>query len=198
MKLNADQIQDIELSAGIDVVVEVRTTVRGVLITRRPARERHIQFPHPVLCADRPTTLTLTVSGGYGGGGPVHLGDFGLPANYWVHSILGYTKDPEPIPKTVKEALAVMEKNLSPEDRETLKKIKVKKDLYVFHHGVGTAIRNAFGMWEENTDLLDDCKKFADNTLGRKGELHGQYLHPDDASMVLLVQLWRKLKEEET
>jgi hypothetical protein len=52
-------------------------------------------------------------------------------------------------------------------------------DLIRFHHGWGTGIRNAFGLWGGNRALLDSCGGG----------------HPDDASMVIIEAVWKHLHE---
>jgi hypothetical protein len=49
-----------------------------------------------------------------------------------------------------------------------------------FHHGLGTSIRNHFGLWEGNTSLLDSC-----------GDIK---FHPDDASAVIIKAFWQRLQ----
>ncbi len=48
-----------------------------------------------------------------------------------------------------------------------------------FHHGLGTGIRNEFGLWRGNTELLADCG-------------HPE-MHADAASSVILKAVWNKL-----
>ena len=66
-------------------------------------------------------------------------------------------------------------------DNEDLEKVKNTKpeDLYQYHFGWGTGIRNHYGMWKEKSELvLDIC---------------GEGCHPDDASMFVIRGVWNKL-----
>lgn len=84
----------------------------------------------------------------------------------------------EELPKTVEEAvnriLAGMDDANKTRVRET-----PRDKLILFHHGWGTGIRNAFGLWSGNTALLESC-----------GERH-----PDDASMVIIEAVWARLQQ---
>jgi hypothetical protein len=54
-----------------------------------------------------------------------------------------------------------------------------KEDLISFHHGWGTEIRNNFGLWRGNTNLLADCRAE----------------EPDGASMVIIEAVWQRLQK---
>lgn len=75
------------------------------------------------------------------------------------------------------QAVELLIGKLSPEDRETVKNTPFDK-LVRFHHGWGTGIRNAFGLWGGNAALLADCG----------------CTHPDDASMVIIEAVWKRLQ----
>lgn len=83
-----------------------------------------------------------------------------------------------PYPKTLQEAVNLLFSILSDETKEKLKK-SPKENLSFF--GLGTYIRNEFGLWKGNKELLDSCG-VAD---------------PDDASSVIINALWDKLQTEE-
>lgn len=53
-------------------------------------------------------------------------------------------------------------------------------DLFALHLGLGMWIRNNLGLWSENSALLESAR--AQN--------------PDDASVVIIEALWRRLQEE--
>ena len=36
-----------------------------------------------------------------------------------------------------------------------------EKDLANLHYGLGAAIRNGFGLWNDNQELLDDCLRLS-------------------------------------
>lgn len=63
--------------------------------------------------------------------------------------------------------------------------IMPKEDLINLHFGLGMAIRNAFGLHEQGSKLLASCNN---------NELYNS-IHPDNASEVIIRQLWNKLNE---
>lgn len=81
-------------------------------------------------------------------------------------------------PKTVDEAVTRILADMKDTDKKQVRETK-KEDLILFHHGWGTGIRNEFGLWRGNTNLMADC--------------HAQ--HPDDASMVIIEAVWQKLQK---
>ena len=80
-------------------------------------------------------------------------------------------------PKTVDEAVTRLLADMKDADKARVRDTK-KEDLIIFHHGWGTGIRNEFGLWRGNTNLMADC--------------HAQ--HPDDASMAIIEAVWQKLQ----
>ena len=109
------------------------------------------------------------------------------------------------LPENVKDVVKDLIKDMSEKDRDRLKDMSEKK-LITLHHGFGTYIRNSFGLWTGNKELLSDCfrilrkyysKDYSDclkfyasiNVDGRKK------IHPDDASMVIIKELCRTLRE---
>src|SRR4030095_10902693 len=72
-------------------------------------------------------------------------------------------------PKTVDEAVGRLLGDLNEVDKARVRATR-KEDLILFHHGWGTGIRNEFGLWRGNTNLMADC--------------HAD--HPDGASMVII------------
>ena len=62
------------------------------------------------------------------------------------------------------------------------RKVRVTKrsDLILYHHGWGTGIRNQFGLWKGNKDLMADCKAG----------------HPDDCSMIIIEKVWERLQKQ--
>ena len=83
----------------------------------------------------------------------------------------------EELPRTVKDAVSNIISDMSYEDKLLVKTTK-KNDLIKFHHGWGTNIRNGFGLWGGNKELLKDAGKE----------------HPDDASMVIIEAVWKELQ----
>ena len=84
-------------------------------------------------------------------------------------------------PRTVEEAVTRILAGMSDKDK-ALVKATAKEDLIEFHHGWGTGIRNRFGLWSGNKELLADC--------------HAK--EPDEASMVIIEAVWQKLQEGES
>lgn len=84
-------------------------------------------------------------------------------------------------PKTVEEAIDRILLMISEEDKNKIKNCQSKKDIAVYHHGLGTWIRNNFGLWQDNVELVKNC---------------GGHTHPDDNSLVILYALWQKLHEK--
>jgi hypothetical protein len=83
----------------------------------------------------------------------------------------------EELPKTVEEAVNRILAGMDDADKTHVRETPRDK-LILFHHGWGTGIRNAFGLWSGNTALLASC-----------GEGH-----PDDASMVIIEAVWARLQ----
>ena len=75
-------------------------------------------------------------------------------------------------PKTIPEAVDILMHILPEEDLEKIKSIS-EDDLTDLHYGLGQWIRNEFGLWNENYELMNDC--------GAKNQ--------DDASIVILKNL---------
>lgn len=92
-------------------------------------------------------------------------------------------------PKTVEEALDQLLLILSPEDKVTIK-ATAKEDLTDFHFGLGLYLRNEFGLWGGNTELLKACSVLS----SLPPPLASQ---PDTASSSIIEQLWRKLNQAE-
>jgi hypothetical protein len=87
------------------------------------------------------------------------------------------------MPETVDQAVEVLVKMTPKEDLETISKMS-KENLISLHHGYGTCIRNEFKLWAGNSSLLNSCAKASKKEVS----------HPDDASMVIIEALWKKIK----
>ena len=86
-------------------------------------------------------------------------------------------------PKTIAEAVDRLLSTLSEEDKEAIKNT-AKNDLLDLHFGLGTYIRNAFGLWDKNEELLKACCP------------HYPLCEADEASGVIIDALWEKLRSE--
>jgi hypothetical protein len=83
------------------------------------------------------------------------------------------------LPRTVQEAVDHMIAALGRDEKELIKNAG-EADLVEFHFGLGTAIREAFQLWHGNKELLKSCGS--------------ESMHPDDAAMVIIEALWRRLQ----
>jgi hypothetical protein len=89
-----------------------------------------------------------------------------------------YLGELPPFPRTLSETVAILAAELSEQDRIVMAGT-LETDLVRFHHGLGTYIRNRFGLWGANPALLAACK----------------VSHPEDASAVVLRALRDHLRK---
>lgn len=86
------------------------------------------------------------------------------------------------VPKTVEEAMVVLDKMLDPEDKEYL--LTAEKAAIMVHHTLGRWIRNNWGFWgDEDTELMTYFKK--------KG-----IKHPDDMSHYIIEKYIEQYKRK--
>jgi hypothetical protein len=90
---------------------------------------------------------------------------------------LGPDKWPMTVEATVKDILSSM----SEQSRKTIRDTP-EGDLIMFHRGWGTGIRNHYGLWRGNRSLLENAC--------------GKGCHPDEASMVIIKAVWRRLQDK--
>jgi len=84
-------------------------------------------------------------------------------------------------PKTIQTAVEVLLAELPEKDREAIR-IMAEDQLFSLHLNLGNHIRNGFGLWEGNEELLKAC-------------CHDTFLRgADGASMVIINALWWKLQ----
>ena len=97
-------------------------------------------------------------------------------------------------PRTVEEAVQQLTSSMSEEDKATLRNTP-EEDLALFHHGLGTAIRNELGLWADNRELLESCasQMMPDSPYD---DYLTMMVHPDEASTVVIEALWRRLQKE--
>jgi hypothetical protein len=84
-------------------------------------------------------------------------------------------------PKSVGEAVKRLLLEFSDRDKLAFKNSS-EADLVLFHLSLGNYIRNEFGLWGSNKELLRDC--FPQNSEP----------NPDDASSVIINSLWKVLQ----
>lgn len=82
-------------------------------------------------------------------------------------------------PRSLDEAIERLMKELPLESKRELAGTE-KKDLINYHFELGASIRNVYGLWQNNDELLLSCGKD----------------HPDDASSVIVRKFWEKLREK--
>jgi len=82
-------------------------------------------------------------------------------------------------PRNLEEAVKILLSNMTDKERELIKN-STEEELINLHFGLGVNIRNKFGLWDENFELLITC-----------GELD-----PDAASTIIIRTLWEKLRQE--
>ena len=58
-------------------------------------------------------------------------------------------------------------------------------DLIDLHFSLGAYVRNEFGLWSGNDDLLNDCRQMSGIT----------FMHPDDAAAFIIGELWERLRK---
>jgi hypothetical protein len=87
----------------------------------------------------------------------------------------------QPPPRTIDEAVERLREDLSVEALAAVAAMS-EDGLRACHFGLGMYIRNEFGLWQQGSPLLQDCMKDA------------VYIHPDDASMLIVRALWAKLR----
>jgi hypothetical protein len=114
-------------------------------------------------------------------------------------------------PRTLDEAVGRLARTLSQAEKEEIA-VLTEADLIGLHFGLGMRIRNEFGLWQDNRDLLMDCQriKFKDSPAIPKDwfpeewfeetpELSEKWLliQPDDASGLIIRAIWARLRHYE-
>lgn len=87
-------------------------------------------------------------------------------------------------PKNLKECIKILENTISKSNKEKIKKMSQLNFIVSQHFGIGMDIRNAWGLWDENSPLI---KYFQENNIT---------LHPDDYSGAILKIFYRYLQGE--
>ncbi len=88
---------------------------------------------------------------------------------------------PDTWPTTVDSVVTDLIARLSPQDKERIQNTP-RKDLILFHHGWGTGIRNYYGLWRGNRQLIESAC--------------GKPCHPDDASQIIIEKVWETLRKQ--
>ena len=92
------------------------------------------------------------------------------------------------IPKTIQKAVDMLLEKLDQQTLIYIKSLKVD-DLSELHCTLGTQVRNSFGLWGDNKELLGDCKRSLN---------YPEYMdvHADTASSMIIEKLWKRLDEK--
>jgi len=90
-------------------------------------------------------------------------------------------------PKTVVEAVEILISEIPLKDRMYIASMDEDDLVGNLHFSLGMHIRNQFGLWSGNTDLLEACRQAA--------EIEGNSIHPDTASSIIIKALWKHLKQ---
>jgi hypothetical protein len=88
------------------------------------------------------------------------------------------------IPKTVDEVVKRLIANMPLKFKVDLSKMD-EGDLINLHFSFGAFIRNQFGLWNENVDLLIDCRDLSGIT----------FMNADDATAFIIWELWNRLSK---
>ena len=84
-------------------------------------------------------------------------------------------------PKSIQEAVEVLLTELSEKDRQIIR-MMAEEQLSSLHFSLGNHIRNEFGLWGNNGELLRACCP------------DGSSRSADDASMAIIKALWWRLQ----
>ena len=95
-----------------------------------------------------------------------------------IRDYIKLLKESETWPKSLKEAVDHIISTMPEDDAELIMNTP-KDELINYHHGWGTGIRNAFGLWKGNEELIESAC--------------GEPCHPDDASMKIIEAVWKEL-----
>ena len=90
---------------------------------------------------------------------------------------------PSGLPKTVEDAVKRLVAEMALKDKTTLANME-ETDLIALHFTLGIYIRNKY-LYPRNKKLLESCRQKALD----------KYLHWDQASMVIIKELWRRLRQ---
>ena len=80
------------------------------------------------------------------------------------------------LPQTIEQAVNVLLEQIPAGEKHQIAAMS-RDDLITLHFGLGTQIRNDFGLWGGNTALLESTGN----------------IHPDDAAMAIVKALWHRL-----
>jgi hypothetical protein len=93
-------------------------------------------------------------------------------------------KEPAKPPKTVDEAVKRLISDMSLKDR-TIVGNMAEVELSLLHANLGEYIRNEFGLWSGNQDLMASCCFFAKK----------EKVQEDEVSSIIINELWKRLRK---
>jgi hypothetical protein len=96
----------------------------------------------------------------------------------------GTKRKPSKPPTTVDQAVERLISELSLKDKTTIANM-AEVELSVLYTTIGEYIRNEFGLWSGNEDLLISCCFFAKR----------EKITVDDAASIIIRELWKRLRE---
>ena len=88
------------------------------------------------------------------------------------------------LPMTVDEAVESLTSELPLKNKAAIAKME-EDELSALNLTIGAYIRRRFGLWSGNGELIDSCRTVSGN----------KNLHEDDASAVIIRELWKQLRE---
>jgi len=83
-------------------------------------------------------------------------------------------------PTTLQEAITALKEEIGA-DGQTKLLNSSKEELVSYHHGLGALIRNSFGLWSVDSELMKHM-----TSLG--------FSHPDDVSASIIKECWLQLR----
>ena len=96
-------------------------------------------------------------------------------------------------PRTVAEAVARLVLAIGQAEKDEIA-AKPEDELIDLHFGLGTYVRNEFGLSLGNCALLADCQRTRLEGHADAAEGMPVSISPDDASMLIILALWRRLR----
>ena len=93
-------------------------------------------------------------------------------------------KRPIDPPRTVNDAIERLTSELALKDKVTIANM-AETELSTLHANLGEYVRNEFGLWSGNQDLMTSCCFFAKK----------EKVHQDEASSIIIRELWKRLRE---
>lgn len=108
----------------------------------------------------------------------------GMPDSTRSPNMPGDKTGSNELPKTVEKAVDIIISELSLKDKSTLANMRTENlsDLQI---SLGEFIRNHFGLWGENAELLESCRIASG----------GKNIDAERASLVIIKEIWEKLQK---